>query len=54
MNREGCSRKPPMMEAEIFPCFLSISTLNLLADTNAISMPEKKAESTKQINIAMA
>ena len=40
------------LEAADF-CFLSISTFNLLADTNAISIPEKNAENNKDNNMTI-
>ena len=35
------------------PCFLSISSRNLFDETNAISIPEKKAEKSKVIKMAI-
>jgi len=41
------------MRAERLPDFLSSSTLSLLLDTKAISIPEKNAEKIKEMTITV-
>ena len=53
MNLDGLVRKLATIEPESDPRFLSTSTLNRLAETKAISIPEKKADNTRQTTIIM-
>ena len=51
IKREGLLLKPEIIFADKEPFSFKSSTRSLLADTKAISMPEKKAISNKAINI---
>jgi hypothetical protein len=51
INKGGLLVKMLTILEENSPCFLSSSILNRLALINAISIPEKKAERTRQIII---
>jgi len=51
INLDGCLLKKLTMPAKAFFCFLSISTLSLLEETKAISIPEKKAEKNIETSI---
>ena len=48
---EGCLRKYETIPERNFCCLRSISIRNLLDETKAISIPEKKAEKTMEIRM---
>jgi len=47
----GLEVKMDISPEDICPCFLSSSSLNLFAETNAISIPEKNAEKIREVII---
>lgn len=47
IKSDGFFKNPAIKRALSIPCLLLSSTLNLLAEKKAISIPEKKAESTR-------
>jgi hypothetical protein len=51
INWEGFFEKTEIIWDGKTPCFLSISSLNLFADRNAISIPEKNADKINEKNI---
>lgn len=51
MNCWGLLKKIVSMDALKFFCFFSKANLNLFDETNAISIPEKKAENSRAAKI---
>lgn len=49
INEEGFSKNFERIFPEIMPCWLWSSMCSLLEETKAISIPEKKAEKSKEM-----